>query len=87
MIGRGFPARGSSARALLGSQSVSPTLERRVSPTAFTDSHHISFLAPRSTEMATDLLKIVSGMGDEEVVGQDRYYSRIKEIAAQVELK
>jgi phospholipid:diacylglycerol acyltransferase len=39
-----------------------------------------------NTKMAADLLKVVSGQDQEEVFGDDIFYSRIREIAQNVEL-
>jgi hypothetical protein len=39
-----------------------------------------------NTKMAADLLKVVSGMDEEEVYGQDVYFSRIREISEKVPL-
>ncbi|GAB5032649.1 phospholipid:diacylglycerol acyltransferase [Nannochloropsis oceanica] len=39
-----------------------------------------------NTKMAADLLKIVSGQDEEEVYGQDVYFSRIREISDKVSL-
>ena len=48
------------------------------------ESDHVNIMG--NTEMAADLLKVVSGHGDEDVFGQDRHFSSILDMVEKVNL-